>query len=195
MSWLIRVLVLVVLAAAIGWYIHPPLREELNALAASFGVELKAPAPEKKSARKKRRRPSSRPKRPRAPKTAAVRGVDWEVRGEVYDLLTLEPVAGAEIVFREDPTAAGKRVETDASGKFTALVPAATAKGLVVSFSHPDYDDVFLEETRAPYKRWSLDRRQDAYAEAQTAEVLHVPLFGVIGEATVYNIAALPKLK
>lgn len=189
MGTLFRLLFLIFFALAVGWYLHPPLREELAGLAASLTGE---PAPAKKSA------PAERARRPRreapAPEpTAAPRGVRWEIEGEVYDLLTLKPVAGASVTFREDPTLPGETVATDATGRYRARVAGSPMKGLIASFSHPEYQEIFLEETRAPYKRWSLERRRDAYAEALTAEVLHVPLFADPGAPLTYNIAALSK--
>ncbi len=156
------------------------------------------PAPKKKPEsgqtipkKKKKSRRRQRAKRPAA--AAQAPAEDWIITGEVYDLLTLNPISNATLTFREDPTKPAVTAKTDSLGQFEVTLPALPQAGYTPSFFHPDFDKVFLEESRAPYKRWSEDRRRDAFAEALTAEVLHVPIFvGTQGTLT-YNIAALPK--
>lgn len=82
---------------------------------------------------------SARPQEPPPPPPA--RGPKkWKISGKVLDLLTLKPVANAELVFTGDET---KRVATSAGGAYrVSLTPSGAGYGLKIS--HADYDSKHL---------------------------------------------------
>ncbi|MBI5240993.1 MAG: carboxypeptidase regulatory-like domain-containing protein [Elusimicrobia bacterium] len=99
----------------------------------------------------------------------------WALRGLVYDLYTLKPVAKAELTFTSRATGKALRSRTDGKGDFTLRLPRLTEGGYDITVRHPRYLDNFLEEYDPPYKTMSPERRQHFGAMFLQSEVLHVP--------------------
>ena len=99
----------------------------------------------------------------------------WAVRGLVYDLYTLKPVAKAELTFTLRGTAERLRARTDGEGRFSLRLSKVASGGYDITARHPRYLDNYLEENDPPYKTMSLARRQEAGTLFLQSEVLHVP--------------------
>ena len=99
----------------------------------------------------------------------------WAVRGLVYDLYTLKPVAKAELTFASRGTGERLRARTDREGHFSLRLSKVSSGGYDITVRHPRYLDNYLEENEPPYKTMSLSRRQEAGTLFLQSEVLHVP--------------------
>ncbi len=116
-------------------------------------VETKAPEPPaikrtpKSKKKRKKRRPGRRlarapaPDAPRPPPRAS-RAAKWRFRGKIIDIISLKPVADADLVF---VAANGKRATTatGAGGDFRVSMPPAPG-GYELRITHPDYDSKYL---------------------------------------------------
>lgn len=113
----------------------------------------------------------------------------WRVRGRVYDLMTLQPVAGARLAFREVEGAKTYRAASTESGAYALRLPKLGSGGYAVSVAHPSYGKVFLEEASPPFHEQSLVRRREAREMLRSLRVLHVPLLPPRSQDSVeYNV-------
>lgn len=74
-----------------------------------------------------------------SPGTAARVVQEWRLRGAVYDLLTLKPVAGAKITLTDNATNSRAETVTDAKGRYRAVLPPLRERGYLVAISKPGY--------------------------------------------------------
>lgn len=113
----------------------------------------------------------------------------WRVRGRVYDLMTLKPVAGTRLAFRAVEGGKTYRTASGKDGAFALQVPKLDSGGYAVSVSHPVYGKVFLEEASPPFHEQSPARRRDAREMLRSLRVLHVPLLPPRSQDDVeYNV-------
>jgi hypothetical protein len=99
----------------------------------------------------------------------------WKVSGKVYDLVTLAPVSGARVTFRDRRDGKALTALADARGRYRASLPKISEGGYDVAVESRGYAG-FLEEMSPPYKAQDRSRRLEALAEARRSELLHVPL-------------------
>jgi hypothetical protein len=99
----------------------------------------------------------------------------WALRGHIYDLYSLKPVAQAALTFTSRATGEVLSSRTNAAGDFSLRLPRIAEGGYDITVRHPRYLDNFLEENSPPYKTMSPDRRQRAGSLLLQTEVLHVP--------------------
>jgi hypothetical protein len=64
---------------------------------------------------------------------------EWRLRGRVYDLVTLKPVAGAKLVLTDNETNARAETVTSADGRYKTVLPPLTGHGYIVGISKPGY--------------------------------------------------------
>ena len=67
------------------------------------------------------------------------REIEWRLRGAVYDLVTLKPVSGINMVLKDIEFR--RRIETlsDEAGHYRISVPPLPGRGYAVLFEHPGY--------------------------------------------------------
>ena len=71
---------------------------------------------------------------------------EWKLRGAVYDLATLKPLTGCEILFTDEGENRSIRTRTDSSGRYRALVPPASGgNGYSVSIKKEGYSRHYLD--------------------------------------------------
>jgi hypothetical protein len=136
--------------------------------AASLVTALPAPAPAPASAFSAQGSSATAPVKPPP-------SDHWALRGLVYDLYTLKPVAKAELTFASRGTGERLRARTDREGHFSLRLSKVSSGGYDIAVRHPRYLDNYLEENEPPYKTMSLERRQEAGTLFMQSEVLHVP--------------------
>lgn len=100
---------------------------------------------------------------------------DWSVRGEIYDLKTLAPVASAKVTFTPEDGKAVRRTSTGADGRFSLSLPKSGAP-YSIAVAHPKYDGAWVEDGSPPYKRQNKGMRLDAMEGLRAAHIYHVPL-------------------
>lgn len=204
----------VAVLGAVAYRFGPQLQALLNpprqAAPAPSAAPAPAPAPETAT-------PAPAPEPTPAPETAAPRSDEmppelarmyarkkaglpeetaqaeaWTVRGQAYDLLSLKPIKGVQLIFT---SAAGKNfaAKTGADGRYSIKLPPAAEGGYRLEAAHPGYRPSFLEETDPPYKRQSEARRVEAARLIINSEVLHVPLQMPEGASeAVYDLVLSP---
>jgi hypothetical protein len=95
-------------------------------------------------------RPASRPVR------------QWKLRGSVYDLTTLKPLAGVALDFKDQRTDKVVRARTDSSGRYRAAVaPLGDDRGYSVTVSKAGYASNYLDPSIAGVKTFSAGRRRE----------------------------------
>ena len=94
-------------------------------------------------------RPARKPRRVR----------EWKLRGVVYDLTTLQPLAGAELDFKDEDTNKLVKTRTDSLGRYRTIVPPLGERGYSVAVSKSGYAPNYLDPSIAGAKRLSASRR------------------------------------
>lgn len=64
---------------------------------------------------------------------------EWRLRGAVYDLVTLKPVAGAKLVFTDNETNARAETVSNAQGRYRTVLPPLREHGYLVAIAKPGY--------------------------------------------------------
>ena len=100
------------------------------------------------------------------------------VRGTVYDLLTLKPVPGAQVIFTARSSGRSVHARTDSAGRYTLNLARSSEGGFEAAIIRKDYPDKYLEENDPPYRTMGLKRRQEAADLFLESAVLHVPFLG-----------------
>lgn len=147
-------------AAALGaysWWTAPPPPPPLPSAPPPAAVPVPAapqPAVQEPSAALPAPPPGPAPAPALAPAPEPAR---WEFSGRVYDLITLEPVFGADLRFvgRNGPVEAS----SDESGRYRVRLSAAGAPWRL-QVSHPDYERRYLDEISPPYRKVDLRTRR-----------------------------------
>jgi hypothetical protein len=110
----------------------------------------------------------------------------WVFYGRAYDLISLRPIAGAELTVapaRNDSWNA--TAKSDAYGRFRLILPRLPEGSWEVHGSHPNYEAPVLYEPDIPYARLPLAKRRGIVREAQDGDVPLPALTDVVGEASV----------
>jgi hypothetical protein len=113
----------------------------------------------------------------------------WMVRGRVYELVTLEAAAGAQLVFTDRNSSRVFKTTTKKDGSYTIRLPLVEEGGYMVAVRHKNRRADYLDEMEPPYERQSRVRRVEAAQMTSQASVLHVPLLPPEnGESLEYNL-------
>jgi len=118
----------------------------------------------------------------------------WVVGGEVYDLLSLNPVRGAVLVFTD--RLKGKRYETktNSKGRYTIKLPKLKNDGYDLEVRHRSYrKGIYLEEDPArPFKNQDRASRYETH-ETFRRSIVHAPLTPAEDETLVrHDLAMFP---
>jgi hypothetical protein len=123
---------------------------------------------------------------PDLPLPATASREQWVFYGRAYDLITLRPVAGARLLVEEGRSGGyGQQVETDAHGRFAAVLARLPEGSYEVRVSHPRYAAAVLYEPDIPYARLPLDQRREIARGARDGDVPAPPLSDVSGEESL----------
>ncbi|MFH1725816.1 MAG: carboxypeptidase regulatory-like domain-containing protein [Elusimicrobiota bacterium] len=147
----------------------------------------KKPAPEKASAKDARRIKARKPAEGKPPRNVPVpeepiilgrvhhpdpssggleaEDDEWRIRGTVFDLLTLAPVSGADVVFTDLKSGEPFRTETGPNGGYRAHLPVRD-HGFDLKIRHPGYEPKYIEDSDPSYRKLSQDRRMDLARQA-----------------------------
>jgi hypothetical protein len=90
----------------------------------------------------------AQPARPQAPARPApppkpVR--QWRLRGTVYDLLTLQPISGASVVFIDQTTNHRNEAQTDSEGRYRTVLAPLADRGYSVAIRKDGYSTNYLD--------------------------------------------------
>lgn len=131
--------------------------------------------------------PAAQPGEPAAEPAAAAAPEEWWFYGQVYDLMTLRPVRGAELTFVGGEQTLSFR--TDAKGQYQAKAPATEdAPGYEVLVDHADYVDVYLIDKQPSYKSLGAGARGQLRASLPK----HPPWAGARGKWVRRDLVLIP---
>ncbi len=105
------------------------------------------------------------------------RASEWRLRGAVYDLTTLRPLAGCRMGFSDPRSDRLVATRTDAAGRYRLVVPPLDGRGYAVSISKAGYAPVYLDpgtegvRAMSPSKRAGLAKDLAATLGGTPAEV------------------------
>lgn len=125
------------------------------------------------------------------PPPAPTRG--WTVSGRAYDLLSLKPVAGAAVFFKEKVTGKIIQVKTDKNGRYKIRLEPLEEGGYAVAIRRKGYEPNFLEERQPPYSDFTPERREEEAALARQSPILHLPILPEEPSAKIeYSMVLIP---
>lgn len=115
--------------------------------------------------------PAAAPARPSAPRPLVKNA--WRVSGTVYDLATLEPLQGADVMFLVDEREREK-VTTDAEGRYE--VDLAKGDGWTVSVEAHDRRPGQVVDVDPPYRLRDADERRAAFEHIADGDLIPAPI-------------------
>lgn len=94
---------------------------------------------------------------------------EWKLRGVTYDLLTLKPLPGVQVIFNDLQTNSRAQVQTDAQGRYRTVLPPLQGRGYTVTMSKSGYSKAYLNPGTEGVSEMPLDRRQEIVKELKAA--------------------------
>jgi hypothetical protein len=97
------------------------------------------------------------------------------MRGAIFDLLTTEPVKGADVVFMDAKTGRRFATGTDAQGRYRATLPYSE-EGYDLAIRHGRYEPKYFEDGVPSYRELPVEKRSSTAADLlrilQTKEMI-----------------------
>ncbi|MBI5246289.1 MAG: carboxypeptidase regulatory-like domain-containing protein [Elusimicrobia bacterium] len=93
---------------------------------------------------------------------------EWKMRGHVYDLVTLRPVAGAKLIFTDNETNSQAFLVSDSAGLYRTILPPLRGHGYLVAISKAGYAKTYLNPGTEGVSEMPLERRKELVAELAT---------------------------
>jgi hypothetical protein len=90
---------------------------------------------------------------------------EWKLRGRVYDLLTLKPLAGVSMIFTDNQTNSRAQAMTDARGLYRIILPPLQDRGYLVTMTKTGYVKSYLNPGAEGVSKMPLERRQELVRE------------------------------
>lgn len=116
----------------------------------------------------------------------------WAIYGRVYDLITLKPIADAQLSFAMVSGSNGSvngnmyGPQTDEDGRFSvALQRLPDGSSYEIHASRAGYASTALYESDIPYARLPLSERRDIVHNVQDGDITPPPLTDIAGEASM----------
>lgn len=116
---------------------------------------------------------------------------EWRMRGVIFDLLTAEPVKGADVVFMDAKTGRQFKTGTDGQGRYRATLPVVE-EGYDLAIRHPRYEPKYFQDGVPSYRAEGYEQRQktatDLLRILQTKEMI----IGVGGTILERDFVVIP---
>jgi hypothetical protein len=112
------------------------------------------------------------------------------VRGRIFDLLTLAPVRGAAVRFKDGDTETLSAVTTDAKGRYQASL-RSNGTGYMLSIRHPRYSRRVLEDWGVSFRSMSRAQREQAAADHLSRQSNTI-ILSMPGQVIEQDYAVLP---
>lgn len=90
---------------------------------------------------------------------------EWRLRGKVFDLLTLRPVASARIELVDSETNSRVQTRTDSTGRYRVVVRPLPGRGYAVSISKSGYAPNYLDPATGGVADMDAARRKELAAD------------------------------
>lgn len=86
---------------------------------------------------------------------------EWKLRGRVYDLVTLKPLAGCELIFTDPETNESVRTRSNSEGRYRAIVKPLADRGYVVTAAKGGYSPNYLDPGTEGVPEMDAARRKE----------------------------------
>jgi hypothetical protein len=86
---------------------------------------------------------------------------EWKLRGQVYDLTTLKPLAGCQLTFTDPATNQSIVTRTNSEGRYRAIVPPLTDGGYTVTAAKNGYSPNYLDPATEGVANMSAAQRKE----------------------------------
>lgn len=102
---------------------------------------------------------------------------EWKLRGQVYDLVTLEPLPACDVFFMDNETNARAKTVTNSSGLYRIILPPLPDRGYLVEIGKSGYAARYLDPgtegvpSMTPLERQDLARELAATVSGSRASV------------------------
>jgi hypothetical protein len=117
---------------------------------------------------------------------------EWKLRGTVFDLVTLKPVAKATLVFSDPELNRRFELVTDGQGRYRTIVPSLPNRGYAVAVQHSDYAQSYLNpDTKGVRSKSEQKRRELAQSLEHAVETYSVQGHGKKPVETDFYLAPL----
>lgn len=120
---------------------------------------------------------------------------EWRLRGVVYDLETLKPLAGCAMVFSDAQSNTRRETMTDGQGRYRIIVPPLSGRGYSAAINHPGYAKAYLDPEAQGVSGISEEQRR--WMAAELLKSLHGPYVveprGAEPKVTDFYLAPLPR--
>lgn len=127
------------------------------------------------------------PRRKGAPAAAK----EWRMRGAVYDLLSTDPIKGADVVFMDAKTGRRFATGTDAQGRYRATLPVVE-EGYDLAIRHPRYEPKYFEDGVPSYRELAIEQRQSAATDLMRILQTKEMIVGVGGTVLERDFVLIP---
>ena len=86
---------------------------------------------------------------------------EWKLRGQVFDLTTLKPLAGCQLTFTDPETNQNIVTRTNSEGRYRAIVPPLSDRGYTVTAAKNGYSPNYLDPGTEGVPAMSAAQRKD----------------------------------
>ncbi len=111
----------------------------------------------------------------------------WLMYGRAYDVLTLRPASGVQLMFQGVEGAVVAAAMTDDEGRYIVVLPRVQEGSLAAMSGDPRYEPVVLCESDIPYGTLSADERRSLARSAQDGDARPAALSDPAGEASLHR--------
>jgi len=172
-------------ASAFGkptWSPPPPIRQEPTPKAS--GPVMAAPPPAGPAGAEP---PPPTRKRPKGDlPLKAMDASEWALRGSVYDLATLTPVADAVFSVRYNERLEAS-FKSDEDGRYMVVLRRVTNGGFELSNRTEGYAPAVYSESDVPYAQLTPAERRDMAETARAGDVHPTPITDISGEDSIHR--------
>ena len=118
---------------------------------------------------------------------------EWRLRGTVYDLVTLRPVAGVQVTLKDSETARAVDTLTDAGGRYRFNVPPLPGRGYSVVFTSAKYSPSYVNPDDESVRERSPEERKQLASQLAHEMDPPYPVQGLAGEPVTTDFYLAPR--
>jgi len=114
---------------------------------------------------------------------------EWFFEGVVYDMISLKPVSGAEMLFMDESESETYDAVTNSRGRYRVRLPSMP-QGYKLIVDHRDYLGMYFDEAAPSYRKISMSKRK----QLRAARPKNAPWAGRIGRKNRRDIVLFPEI-
>lgn len=119
---------------------------------------------------------------------------EWKLRGQVYDLTTLAPVAGAQLAFSDESVNRKIMTRTDSAGRYRVIVPPLDGRGYAVTIAKNGYAAAYLDPGTEGVRQMPKEKRDEMAKDlAATLAFTPAPVQGFSEDPLITDFYLAPR--